>query len=89
MAIKKMNITETELERILSGSRFTNDSHKEQLRKQLFRKETKRTGSFFEALSEEELEMAAGGRRNPADDRIRQDADISDDDLKKQMDRYW
>ena len=89
MAIRKMNITETELERILSGSRFTNDSHKEQLRKQLFRTGTKRAGGFFEALSEDELEMAAGGRRNPADDRIRKDADISDDDLKKQMDRYW
>ncbi len=89
MAAKKMNITETELERILSGSRFTNESHKEQLRKQLFRKETKKTGFFFEALSEEELEMAAGGKKNPADDRIRTETDLSDDELKKKMDLYW
>lgn len=65
MAIKKMNITETELERILYSSRFTNTGHKELLKKQLFGEETKRKPGFFEALSEEELEMAAGGRKLP------------------------
>ena len=89
MTTRKMNITETELEQILSGSRFTSSRHKEQLRERLFGSGAGRSGAFFEALSEADLELAAGGRADPAGRTKKQDAETTDDEWKKKMERSW
>ena len=54
--------TESEIEKALYNSRFTDPHHKETLRQKLFGKQN-RTGttSSYRMLSDEELEMAAGG----------------------------
>ena len=60
----RKNITESDLEKILRNSRFTNETHKAELKKRLM------SGNFtvqkpvrqgFLELSLDELDMAAGG----------------------------
>ena len=87
--MSKANLTETELEQMLHGSSFANAAHKEALRKRLFGKGAAFMERSLTPLSDEELELAAGGKADTPQNSLRPDADPPEEEWKKRMGLYW
>ena len=85
-----MCMTEKELEKILTSSRFTNETHKEALRKKLFEKKSGYGRSAYKELFEDDLELVAGGKkiRTEIPPGI-SDAGADDAELRKRMGLFW